>query len=254
MPWASAGSRLALILRRLKGRYGISAPQVSVRTRVPWHWRLAGFAGAIAVLAAVVALVYDAGQRMAGFDQSETAKQVSELRATNAALEQEVGRLRSLLTARESSLEIEQASQRLLTEKAGTLTAENARLKEDLAVFERLARLEAKSDESIFLDRLSVRADTPGQYRYSFLIALQGGRRGKETKFNLQIAISRRNGNDKITLPTPDDPEIGQYEISLRNFRHIEGRFSVPAGFAVGEVEIRILEAGLLRAGKKVAL
>jgi hypothetical protein len=34
-----ASSRLALMLRRLRGRFGISAPRVAVRTHLPWYWR-----------------------------------------------------------------------------------------------------------------------------------------------------------------------------------------------------------------------
>ena len=34
-----ASSRLALTLRRLRGRFGISAPRVAVRTHLPGYWR-----------------------------------------------------------------------------------------------------------------------------------------------------------------------------------------------------------------------
>jgi hypothetical protein len=44
-----ASSRLALTLRRLRGRFGISAPRVAIRTHLPWYWR----ALAIVVLSGV---------------------------------------------------------------------------------------------------------------------------------------------------------------------------------------------------------
>jgi hypothetical protein len=254
MPWSVAGSRLALILRRARGRFGIAAAQVSVRTRIPWYWRIAGVLG-IAVLAALLAVFsFDAGRQMAGFDQSEAGRQVGELKTANVLLEEEVGRLRSLLAARESSLEIEKASQRVLSEKNSLLTAENAKLKEDLAVIERLAKLETNSDDGILLDQFNVKPETAGQYRYSFLIALQGMRRGKETKLNMQLLVSRRGSSDKIVLPQKDDLGLEQYEIVLRNFRRIDGRLAVPNGFVVGEVEVRILEAGVQKASRKLAL
>lgn len=254
MPWSLAGSRLALILRRLRGRFGIAAPQVLVRTHIPWHLRVAGVAGISILVTAIAIVSFDAGRQVAGFDQGSSSRLVDELKTSNTELEKEVARLRSLLAARESSLEIEQASQRLLAEKNSLLTSDNAKLKEELAIFERLAKLETGSDDTITLDRLSVKLESLGQYRYSFLIALQGARRGRDTKLNLQVHVSGRNVNDKIIFPLKDDPDSGQYEIALRNFRRIDGKISVPSGFAVSEIEIKVLEAGQLKASKKIAV
>jgi hypothetical protein len=245
------------MLRRLRGRFGIAAPKVAVRTHIPWYLRIAGIAVVVVLSAVLAGWAYDAGRRIAGFDQSETGQIVNDLRSANAALEEEVGRLRSLLTASESSLQIEQSAQKLLSEKSNALADENAKLKEDLAVFERLSRLEGQVDDEVSLDRLGVRSDTvAGRYRFNFLIALQGARRGKESQFNLQLVVSPRVGTPgaKMILPRHDDPDIAQYEIALRNFRRIEGKFDVPAGYVVGAVEIRILEAGILKGSSSVVL
>lgn len=254
MPWTVAGSRIALILRRLRNRFGIAAPQVLVRTHIPWHLRVTGVVSILVLVAAIAIVSFDAGRQMAGFDQISSTRLVDELKTANTESEEEVVRLRSLLAAKESSLEIEQASQKLLTEKNGLLTAENAKLKEDLAIFERLARLEAGSDDTITLDRVNIKAESPGLYRYSFLIALQGTRRGKETKLNLQVHVSGQASNDKIIFPLRDGPDSGQYEITLRNFRHIDGKVSIPSGFVVSEVEIKVLEAGQTKASKKITM
>lgn len=254
MPWTVAGSRIALILRRLRGRFGIAAPQVLVRTHIPWHFRVTGVVSILALVAALAVVSFDIGRQMAGFDQVSSTRLIDELKTVNAESDEEVVRLRSLLAARESSLEIERASQKLLTEKNGLLTAENAKLKEEVAIFERLARLEAGPDDTITLDRVNIKAESPGLYRYSFLIALQGARRGKETKLNLQVHVSERDSNDKIIFPLRDDPDPGQYEIALRNFRRIDGKVSIPSGFVVSEVEIKVLEAGKMKASKKIAL
>ncbi len=251
------------MLRRLRGRFGIAAPQLAVRTHVPWYLRAISVVVILAALLALAVWVYDTGRRMAGFDYSEAGQVTRELRAANAALEEEVTRLRSLLTASQSSQQIEQSAQQLMAEQNKALVSENARLKEELAVFERLTRLEGgQPDGEITLDRLAVRSDmAPGRYRYSFLIALQGAKRGKETKLNLQLVVVPRGatGNSgssgaKITLPRRDDPDVAQYDVSLRNFKRVEGKFEVPAGFAVGAVEIRILEAGVLKASKSLSL
>lgn len=244
-------------LRRLRGRFGIAAPKVAVRTHVPWHVRLASVAGILAILAMLSGWAYDAGRKIAGFDQNETTHALDELRQANTELEEEVARLRGLLATSESSLQIEQAAQKLLVEKNGALALENSKLKEDLAVFERLAKLEGKAGEEVSLDRLTLRRDTPaGHYRYSFLIALQGTRRGKESTFDLQLlALPRPDAAGAIiSIPREKEPDLVQYKIALRNFRRIEGKFDVPADYPLGAVEIRIFERGVLKTSKSVNL
>jgi len=40
----------------------------------------------------------------------------------------------------------------------------------------------------------------------------------------------------------------------LRNFKRIDGKFQVPQGFVLGAVEIKILEAGQIKASKRVEI
>ena len=244
------------MLRRLRGRFGISAPQVAVRTHLPWYLRVLAVVVLVALSVTLTGWAYDAGRRIAGFDRSETDQVLTELRSANAALDEEVAKLRAALTASESSLKIEQASQQLLSDKNAELAAENARIKEELAVFERLAKLEKKPDSGVMLDRLKVeREAAAGQYRYSFLIALQGPRRGKDSKLQLQIVASPREGGrggDKIVLPRKDDPNLAQYEIELKNFRRIEGRFELPTNVSYAAFEFKILEDGMVRASQSL--
>lgn len=140
MPWSHASSRLALILRRLRGRFGISAPQVAIRTHVPWHLRVFSIAVLVVLLLALAVWVFDFGRQIAGFNQNE----ISALQSTNAVLEEEVSRLRGLLAASENDLQIEKAAQKELTDKHSVLVEENARLKEELAVLERLSKAKKK--------------------------------------------------------------------------------------------------------------
>lgn len=244
------------MLRRLRGRFGIAAPHVTVRTHVPWYLRAAGVLGIITVSLAFSGWAFDVGRRMAGFDQSESGHVMEVLRTEKAAIEEEVARLRSLVLANESSLQIEQATGRQLAEKNNLLVEENTRLKEDLAVFERLAMLEGKAGSDVALDRLSVKSEAPGRYRFSFLIALQNARRGKESKLDLQLLVTPVGGTPDARMKYPKDKEanLSQYEIVVRNFRRIEGKFDVPLDVAVGSVEFRIYESGILKASRSVAL
>lgn len=128
------------MLRRWRGRFGIAAPQVAVRTHIPWHLRAAGVVFGVVLLLGLAGWMFDAGRRIAGLDQNELAA----LQETNLALENEAQRLRSLLAASENSLQIEQSAAKLLSEKNRALVEENAKLKEELAVIERLSERRGK--------------------------------------------------------------------------------------------------------------
>lgn len=128
------------MLRRLRGRFGISAPQVAVRTHVPWHLRAFSIGVIVVALLGLTAWVFDFGRQIAGADQGE----LSALQAVNAALEEEVARLRGLLAASENDLQIEKAAQKQISEKHSALIEENNRLKEELGVLEHLSKTRKK--------------------------------------------------------------------------------------------------------------
>jgi uncharacterized protein HemX len=113
---------------------------VAVRTHVPWHWRAITVGVLVVVLLGLAVWVFDAGRQIAGFNHNE----LSQLQSENTALKEEVTRLRGLVTASENSLQIERAVQKMLSEKNSTLVEENAKLKEELAVLERLSKRTGK--------------------------------------------------------------------------------------------------------------
>ncbi|GAB1392179.1 hypothetical protein MASR1M60_03420 [Rhodocyclaceae bacterium] len=261
MSWIDPSSRLAIKLRRLRGRFGITAPQLAIRPHLPWHAKLLVLAVLAGLVVATITWIYDAGRRVVGYDGVVLDQVVEQLRAANAELEADAVRMRSLLSSSESTLQIERSAQKLLVEQHAVLVAENAKLKEDLAVFERLAKVEsahqaAGASGGVSLDRISVRPLAARMYQFSFLIALQGERRGKESTLDLQLVVSSRAGTDaKITLPgSRSDPDISQYHIALRNFRRIEGKFRVPEDFNPGVVEFVISEGGKLLTSQSVSL
>lgn len=244
------------MLRRLRGRFGVFAPQVSVRTHIPWYFRVAGLVGVLLFSLGLAGWSFDAGRRAAGFDREETTRLVDKLRVDRKALQDETARLSGLLAAGEGSVQIEQAAQKLLTEKNRLLAEENAKLKEDLAVFEKISRLEGKSVDEVSLDQFNVRHESQGLYRYSFLIALQGGGRGSERRFDLQVLVTSRSGShgDMMVPRGNGESARGQFDIALRNFRRVDGEFRLPKDYPLGGVEIRILEKGKLKAAKRVGV
>lgn len=252
MRGAFANSRVALKLRRLRGRFGISAPRVTVRTHVPWHLRALSMIVMGAAALALAGWIYDAGRRIAGFDRSESAQEIGALRTRVEELTSEVAKLRATANASESSLQIERVAQQQLTSQVRVLEAENTRLKEENAVFERLAQGESK-DSALLVSRLKVVPDAGNRFRYQFFVSQNGDQRSKEFKGTYQVVVAQGDGG-MMTLPRSGDPDTSRYIIVFRNFRRIDGSFTVPAGTKVRSVEIRLVQDGAVRAAQTVTL
>jgi len=244
------------MLRRLRGRFGIAAPRVSVRTHIPWHWRGLAVVVMSAVALALAGWVYDTGRRFAGFDSSVSAQEVAALRSRTQELESELVRLRGVADASESKLQIEQSTLRQLTGQVGTLEQENARLKEDLAAFEYLAQGEGKAG-GLVLSRLRVEPTaTPGQYRYHLVVALNGGNKSSEFNGIFKVVASLQQGGKDAMMefPTQNDPASAQYQVTVRHFRKLQGVFAVPPGARLKSVEIRLIQGGMVKATQQVVL
>lgn len=249
-------SRLALKLRRLRSRFGIAAPRVTVRTHVPWYWRALGVVVTGAMALALAGWVYDAGRRIAGFDRSESAQEIGSLNERVAELETEVTKLRATSNASESSLQIERTAQQQLTAQVKMLEAENNRLKEENAVFERLAQGDSK-ESALSISRLRVLPDgNGGRYRYQFLVAQNGEQRGREFKGSVQVVVTLQSAgaDGMMTFPRPNDPDANRFAVVFKHFRRIDGMFTLPEGAKPKSFEIRLMQDGAVRAAQTVNL
>ncbi len=253
-----SNSRLALTLRRWRGRFGISAPRVAVHTHLPWHWRVLSVAVLLIITLALAVWVYDAGRRFAGFDRSETVLELDTLHARTADLERELVRLRSLADVGESKLQIELTTQQQLTRQVKALENENAQLKEDLSVFENLALAQGQ-EGSLSINRLRVEPEAGGTanlYHYHMLVAMQGGKKELEFKGNLQLMLNLQQENKSVMmlLPLPSDQNLQQYSVNFKHFRRLDGTFRVPPGARIKGIEVRLMQGGALKASKSVTL
>lgn len=256
MRWPASGSRLAVSLRRLRSRYGIAAPRVSVRTHIPWYWRALAITLIAACALALARWIYDAGRQFAGFDRTESAVEIVTLSGRVSELEAELTRLRKSAAAGESSLQIEQTTQQQLTQQVRILEEENARLKEDLAAFEQLSSGEGQPG-GLTIGRLRIQpTGKPGEYRYALLAMYRAAVKSQEFSGTIKFLVAvQRDGRDAmIEIPGAADVASGSYQISVRNFRKIEGNFVLPAGVVAKSVEARIMQGGVIKASRRTTL
>jgi hypothetical protein len=254
---AFASSRTALTLRRLRGRFGIAAPRVAVRTHVPWYWRALVAALVLAVGLALAGWIYDAGRRFAGFDRRLSESEITALRDRSVELEDEVTRLRRIANAAENSQRIDKTAIDQLTAQVKTLSDENTHLKESLAVFENLAGGRAGT-EGLQLTSLRVEPDgLPGHFRYRVLASWRGTDPKKEFVGSLQFQLSMQQPDGRnvmMLVPRPDDSDRTKFAVSFRNLRRLEGSFHIPADAKLSRVEARLLQEGTIKASLGIAL
>ena len=244
------------MLRRLRGRFGVSAPRVTIRTHIPWYWRFGITAILLTLALALAGWIYDAGRSFAGFDRRQSEQELDDLRTRVDQLDEEAKHMREAASASESKLQIEHTARQGLGEQVKNLETENSKLREDLAIFENLASGETKT-QRFGIHRLQVEPElTKGFYRYRMLLAAQGATRDKEFQGQLQLAVTvLRDGKAAILfVPAPGQPDAQKYLVVFKRFRRIEGVFQVPADTVAKQVEVRLLQGGIVIATQHVPL
>ncbi len=239
---------------KLRQRFGIAAPRVSVRTHVPWYLRWLGIAVMLAFSAALAAWIYDAGRRFAGFDRGEVEQELSAARAARselAKLREELDRLRAIANAADSKVSIERTAQQKLAQQARGLEQDNARLREELAIFESMLSSDGANAAPLSVLRFKVEPDVlPGEFRYRVLLLASGPRRGKDFQGKLELVVNLTEGGRSamITLPGQGQGQ-GQsdnaaFRLGFKHFQRVDGIFRVDPKAKVVNVQLRVYETG----------
>ena len=228
-------------------RFGIAAPKVSVRTHVPWYLRWLGVAVMLAFSAALAAWMYDAGRRFAGFDRSEVEQELSAARAELAKARDELARLGAIANAADSKVSIERTAQQKLAQQARSLEQDNARLREELAIFESMLSSDTASAAPLSVLRFTVEPETlPGEFRYRVLLLASGPRRGREFQGRLELAVNLTEGGRSaiIMVPGQGQADAAAFRLGFKYFQRVDGTFRVAPAAKIVSVQVRIYEAG----------
>jgi len=241
----------SLIRKRLRQRFGISAPKVAIRTQIPWYWRALLVVLIVAFSIVLAAWMYEVGRRIAGFHSFESGQEISALRSRLGELESELAGLRQSSVAGESNVQIERSAKERLVRQVTQLEQENANLKEDLAFFESVVPGGDTTDEGLKISRLRVEPDgEAGHYRYRLLVVMDAGRVAREFKGSLQFAVKVQQGGKDVMMIYPPEGESvsGKFRLEVKRFLRTEGNFVVPGGGVVKSVEARLVQDGAIRA------
>jgi hypothetical protein len=237
--------------KKFRQRFGISAPRVAVRTHVPWYLRWLLLAVLLAFSVALAAWMYDAGRRFAGFDRGEVQDELTGMRRELESTRSELAKLRAIANAADSKMSIERTAQLRLAQQIRTLEQDNARLREDLAIFENMLSVDTRGAQALNIQRFKVEPDgLPGEYRYRMLL-LTGNRRDRgdfQGRLELLVGVQQEGRNAIITIPDRTAADGPAFKLAFRNFFRVEGTFRVDPKVKVGTVQVRIFETGTAQA------
>ena len=224
-----------------------STPKMTIRSQLPLPVKLAAALVALSLGGALAIWIFDRGRDITGFNPKASQNQLQSYKEQIEKLTSERDRLATVANAAESTLNIERAAQKQLTQQAKTLEADNMRLKEDLAFFESLLPADTGT-RGISIRRVVVDMVAPGQLRYRLLV-MQGGKGNVQFDGNVQFSINGQHGGKSVMMLLPDakSNDADKFKISFKHYQRLEGILAIPEGWIVKTVQARVLEKGQLR-------
>ena len=230
--------------RRVKRRFGIAAPRLSVRLHMPWYLRWSMLVPFLIGALGLAWWAYGSGLELAGFHRSEAEQELVQLRERVEVLGGENENLKNQLVQYERMVQIEQSSNQETAKQLKTLADENISLQEDLAFFQNLTAVRGKEGE-LAVHRLKLERDRmPGEYRLRMLL-VQGGQRAKEFSGSYQLVATVLEGGQRTTRLYPQDASgNAQFQLGFKYYQRVEKSLQLPPGAELESVQVRIFEQG----------
>ena len=234
------------LVRRLKSKFGINAPRLSVRTRISWPLRMIAVGVLVAGGLILGQWVFETGLRIAGFEKSQSELQLGQLKTRVTSLEQENLELEAHKLRTSQQIEIEQTTQKDLAKSLQALQEESATLREDNAFFRNLLSPDqGPGPVSIYHFKVERNPVLAGEYRYRLLL-LKTGKREQEFVGGVQFLVTGEQAAKKVayTYPevAPGNPQT--IKVNFKYYQRLEGAFQLPAGLSPKSIQIRVFEAG----------
>jgi hypothetical protein len=235
-------------------RWSISAPRMTIRTRLPWPLRAIFLAVVVGVGGAIAMWGYDLGRSLTGFNPGASREQLANYKEQLEKLSSERDQLLTTANGSDSQLNIQRSTEKQLAAQVKTLEGDNAKLKEDLAFFESLLPANTNS-QAVSIRRLKTEIVAPNQLRYRLLI-MQGGKGERDFVGNLQLTVTVLQGGKSAMMIFPESAsaDLEKFKLGFKHYQRIEGILTLPEGASIKSVQARILEKGQIRAQQSVNL
>ncbi len=226
---------------------------MTINQHLPWPIKFALFAVVIGVGGAIAMWTYDMGRSFA-FGPKFSPEQMTVLQEKIESLTEERDKLQATAATIDSQQNIEKSVQKQLTDQINTLTAENNRIKDDLAFFESLMP-SANRPQGITLQKTKIELAAPNQLRYRALV-MQGGKSVRDFSGEMHISLTLVQAGKPVMMeyPDPKSGEAAKLKLSFKHYQRLEGQIILPEGAIVKSAQMTVLEKGELRAKQALSL
>jgi len=234
------------MLRKIKRKFSISAPRLSVRPHIPWYVRWAITIPFIFGAGGVVWWAYDSGLELAGFHRGLAEKELDGLRDRVTFLTNENAKLSNQVASYERQMQIDRSAMLETSNQVKGLNDENEQLKEDLSFFQNLP-LTAGKEGDLSIHRLKVEPNAlAGEYHCRLLLVQEVQQRGKEFQGNMELLVSGTQGGRKVVLqfPPENSPDVAANQLNFKYYQRVDRVFKIPADVKIESVQVRIFEKG----------
>ena len=232
---------ISLKIKRFRRRFGIAAPRVVVRHHVSWRWYLAGAILVAALAGTLVWVFLERGEAGA------LSAEVEALKTRIVADEEELRRLRSTAGTGENLAVLERAAQQQLSAQLKRLELENAALREELLLFERLAAVPGE-ESAPRVESVRIAGEGDGRYRYRILLAFRPTKQVPEFRGRLELRASYVFDGASRELRLPGKGAAAEYVVEVRSFLRREGLLELPPGARLQSLEVRLYHGDTLKA------
>ena len=235
-------------IKGIKRKFGVFAPQVSVRPNIPWYLR-----GLIIIVLIVFVLLlcwvmFDAGRRISNSDKNGISHESNQLSNSNNRLKGENDKLRAQVAEFQLQMQMDSTTRNNITERINVLEDKNDQLKEELVFLENLVSGKGKAAGNIFIYHFKVeKSQVLGKYSYN-LVLLQGGEKINDFQGTLAFTAHLWQDGKKVKMPIITEDSTKKFNLKFKIYHRAEGSFEVLPDTVVEALEVKVYENGKKKA------
>ena len=235
-------------IKGIKRKFGVFAPQVSVRPNVPWYLRWLVIIVLIVLVLLLCWVMFDAGRRTNGFDKNGISHESNQLSNFNNRLKGENDRLRAQVAEFQLQMQMDSTTRNNITERINVLEDKNDQLKEELVFLENIVSGKGMATGNIFIYHFKVeKSQVPGKYSYN-LVLLQGGEKINDFQGALAFTAHLWQDGKKVKMPIITEDSTKKFNLKFKIYHRAEGSFEVPPDTVVEALEVKVYENGKKKA------
>jgi hypothetical protein len=235
-------------IKGIKRKFGVFAPQVSVRPNIPWYLRWLVIIVFVVIVLLLCWVMFDAGRKVTNFDKNGINHESDQLSNFNSRLKGENDKLRAQVAEFQLQVKMDSTTNNNITERINALEVKNEQLKEELVFLENLVSGKGKTAGNIFIYHFKVKkSQIPGKYDYSLLL-LQGGEKIKDFQGKLAFTAHLWQDGKKVKMPIAIKDSPKEFDLKFNIYHRAEGSFEALPDTVVEGLEVKVYENGKKKA------